>query len=74
MVVRIQMTGQVDNLIPGGGLKPEDDAVSSDSRWSFSLPSSSLRSSAVTPMATGHTFLVSCTSVGSGGSSAVLST
>ena len=68
MTVTLSMTGQVDNMI--AGVKHEDDNLSStsDSRWSFSLPSSSFRSS-LTPAPTGHNSLVSWSSVGSGGSS-----
>ena len=74
MVVMMEMTGVVDTLTTVASLKQEEDNLSSasDSRWNFSLPSSSLRSGFTTPAptTTGHPSLMSCVSVGSGGSSA----
>ena len=64
--VALEMTGLVDTAT----LKQEEDNLSSasDSRWNFSLASSSVRSSLTTPAPTGHPSLASCTSAGSGGS------
>ena len=74
MVVMVEMTGVVDTLTTMASLKQEEDNLSSasDSRWNFSLPTSSLRSGFTTPAptTTGHPSLMSCASVGSGSSSA----
>ena len=63
MVIMVEMTGVVDSLTTMAGLKQEEDNLSSasDSRWNFSLPTSSLRSGFTTPAptTTGHPSLMS---------------
>merc|ERR1719282_106817 len=63
MTVMVDMTGVVNTI------NQEEDNLSSvsDSRWSFSLPSTSMRSSERTTPGPGHMSLVSVTSAGSDG-------
>ena len=66
--VMIEVRGVVDLMASVATLKQDEDNLSSasDCRWSFSLPSSSFRSSLTTaPTTPGHPSLVSCTSAGS---------
>ena len=69
MTVMVDMTGVVDTVNQVNTIKQEEDNLSSvsDSRWSFSLPSSSMRSSERTTPGPGHMSLVSVTSAGSDG-------
>ena len=63
LTVLLHLTGVVDTGSSGATLRPEDSvSVTSDSRWSLSLPSS-VRSLTTT----GHPSLVSMASQGSGG-------
>ena len=71
LTVILEVKGVVDLMASVATLKQDDDNLSSasDSRWSFSLPSSSFRSSLTTaPTTPGHPSLVSCTSAGSAAS------
>ena len=77
LTVLLEVRGVVDLMSTVATLKQDEDALSSasDSRWSFSLPSSSFRSSLATttgPNTPGHPSLVSCTSAGSAASASQL--
>ena len=76
LTVMMEVRGVVDLMSTVATLKQDEDNLSSasDSRWSFSLPSSSFRSSLTTtgPTTPGHPSLVSCTSAGSAASASQL--